>query len=102
MHPLVREVEFHTVDISNSYILLLAIQLLHLDEDSIYIGRSGQVDAVLGDEVVREAGTKLAYLATLMSQTAQEESNTYESVTTIVALWIESSIQRATMVVMPW
>ena len=95
MNPLVREVEFHTVDISNSYILLLAIQLLHLDEDSIYIGRSGQVDAVLGDEVVREAGTKLAYLATLMSQTAQEECDTNEGITTIVALRIDNSDRKS-------
>ena len=91
VNPLVREVEFHAIDICYGHILLLAIHLLYLHEDSIYISRRCQVDTILGDEVVGESGTKLAHLATPMCQTAQEEGDTYEGITAIVALWIDDT-----------
>ena len=91
MNPLVREIELDAIDICYGDILLLTIHLLNLHEDSIYIGRWSQVDAVLGDEIVREAGTELAHLAALVSQTAQEEGDTNEGITTVMALWIDNS-----------
>jgi tartrate/fumarate subfamily iron-sulfur-dependent hydro-lyase beta chain len=91
VNPLVREIELDAIDICYGDILLLTIHLLNLHEDSIYIGRWSQVDAVLGDEIVREAGTEFAHLAALVSQTAQEEGDTNEGITTIMALWIDNS-----------
>ena len=91
VYPLIREVKFHTINICDGNALLLAIHLLYLYENGIHISRWSQVDAVLGNEIIRERSTKLAYLAALMCQTAQEKSDTYEGITTIVALWIDDS-----------
>ena len=91
MYPLVREVKLHAIDIRYLDILLLTIHFLHLHQDGIHIGRRCQVDTILGNEVVREGCTKLAHLATLMCQTAQEQGDTYQGITTIVALWIDDS-----------
>ena len=91
MYPLVGEVELHAVDVGNGYVLLLAIHLLHLHEDGIHVGGGSQVDTVLGDEIVGEAGTKLAHLAALVCQTAQEEGDAYEGITAIMALGIDDS-----------
>ena len=91
VNPLVWEIELDAIDICYVDILLLTIHLLYLDENCIYIGRWSEVNAVLGDEIVREAGTEFAHLAAFVSQTAQEEGDTNEGITTIMALWIDDS-----------
>ena len=65
MNPLVGKVDLHSVDVVH---LLVGIELLHLFEDGIYIGGRSEIDAVLGNEILGECGTKFAHLATFMSQ----------------------------------
>ena len=65
MNPLVGEVDLHSIDVVH---LLVGIELLHLFEDGIHIGRRSEVDAVLCNEILGECGTKFAHLATFMSQ----------------------------------
>ena len=91
MYPTIGEVDLYAIDIVNLCGSVLGKHLLNLNQNSIYIGLRGEVDTILGNLILREGGTKLAYLTTLLSETAKEQSDTYEGVATVVALRIDNS-----------
>ena len=91
VYPTVREVNLHTVDVVDLSSGVFGKHLLHLDKDGIDIGLRGQVDAVFGNLVVGELATQFADLAVLLGQRGQEEGDTYQGVTTVMAFRIDDT-----------
>ena len=60
MHPLVREVNLHTIDVVHFHPFLSSVHRLDLCEDSIHVGGSIEVNAVFGDGIIGIGGTELA------------------------------------------
>ena len=94
MYPTISEVNLHAVDIVhglNARGCSRIEEFLHLLEDSIDIRRWLQVDAVLSHEIVGIGLAELAYLAALLCQLRQEEGDTHEGITAIVACRIDNT-----------
>ena len=91
MHPTVGEVDFHAVDVVDNGVLVGGEHLLHLLQDGVHVGLGRQVDAVLGDEIVGELLPQLAHLHALLSQRREEQGDSHEGITTIVALGVDNA-----------
>ena len=69
MHPLISEVNLHTVDVID---FLVLIDFLYFSQDSIHIDFRYQIYPILGYEIRRISSTKLAHLLPFVSQMAEE------------------------------
>ena len=88
MYPLVGEVNLYAVNVID---LLLCIDALDLLKDGIDIGAGLEVDTVLGYEIGRISLAELADGLALMRQMAQEQGDTYQSVTAVVECGLNDS-----------
>ena len=94
MYPTISKVNLHAVDIVHGLNVKGCSrieELLHLLEDGIDIRCWLQVDAVLCHEIVGIGLAELAYLAAFLCQLRQEEGNTHEGITAIVAGRIDNT-----------
>ena len=88
MYPLVGEVYLHAVNVVHLFAL---VHLLDLSENSVHVGLWCKVDAVLGDEVGRIGGTKLAGCHALLGHIGQDESDAYKSVAAVMGSRIDDA-----------
>src|SRR5574344_1595073 len=88
MYPFVWEIYLNTIYIIN---LLIFVDLLHFKKYSIYICFRGKVNSILSYCILRIPLLKFAHLFTLMSKMAQEESYTYQCITSVMRLWIDDT-----------
>ena len=86
MNPLVGEVDLHTVDVG--YLLVL-VELLHLLQDSIDVGGRVKVDAILGNEILRQRVAQFRGLHTSLCQISEQEGDTYERVASAVGCGVD-------------
>ena len=94
MYPTISEVNLHAIDVVHSLNVRGCSRIeefLHLLEDGIDIRRWLQVDAVLSHEIVGIGLAEFAYLAALLCQLRQEEGDTHEGITAIVAGRIDNT-----------
>ena len=82
MHPFFREVDLHTIDIGD---IILGKFLFYFCQDSIYIDIWSQFYFLLGNEVRRIGSTQFACLHLLLCQMSQEQGDTHQSITTVMA-----------------
>ena len=88
VYPFVGEVYLHTIDVVDFFIL---IKFLHFGKDGVNIRVRCQVDSVLAHEVSGICGAQFANFFAFVCQVAQEESDTYQCVTSVVTGGIDDS-----------
>ena len=91
MYPLVGEVNLHTVNIVHLCCSVGSKHFLHLHQYGINIRFRSQVDTVLGYLIVGECLAQLTDLTTFLRKRSQEEGDTHQCVTSVVALGINHS-----------
>ena len=88
MNPLVGKVNLNAVDVVH---LLVFVKVLHLLENSVYIGVWSKVDTVLGNEIWRIGCTKFAHLHLLVCQVTEEQGDSNKGIASVMAFWIDNS-----------
>ena len=88
VNPLVGEVNLHTVDVGH---LLVLVEFLHLLEHGIDIRGRAEVNAVLGDVVLRQRVAELGSAHTRLGQIRQQQGHTYEGIAAAVGCGVDDT-----------
>ncbi len=91
VNPTVGEVDLHAVDIIDRCAVVVGKHLLDLRQDGIDIGTWGEVNAVLGNLIVRESLAQFADGAALLCQAGEKEGDAYQGIAAVVALGVNDS-----------